>query len=190
MATGQATARAFWYKTVDGDQRSKVSNPPPVVNQTHTLVAPPLVKTLNQGIPEGGPTADFDPLGDLDEDRTGLTEWGAVPVPAFPREAVRFFAGHETEFTTLPMHAYTQANPRYQQVVFPEPMGDDASGLPEEDSAVYSVSASDSAMWNRGRAPVDEAQKANLAHQANLIMSDTEQSATGATGVWSIAGRA
>ena len=118
-------------------------------------------------------------------------ETTVIAIPAWPRPAGTYgiAGGHQNEYSTYPRVVYTQANPKYVQVLLPNPLGDDATGLPEEDLEFYSVSASDSIKYLRG--PISFAfGRTNLAHEVNQVMGDNDTSATGATGVWSIAGRA
>ena len=151
----------------------------------------------------GGRVATDQPLGaidlqsDLEEDDTyGSVEVGVVAIPHFPREARMFFAGHGAKAIPIKeLHTYTHQAPKYAQVLLPGLLGDDATGLPEEEvftDEVASVSASEGAKFGgniRGSAIPSEMTRGTQAHQANQIMSDAETSPTGATGVWSITGR-
>jgi len=148
--------------------------------------------TLSQpGLPEGD-AATFQPE---DDEMLGGFETGAVAIPHFPRGAAgNRNAAHHFELSTVIRSRYTQSNPRYYHVVMPTPLEDGATGLPDPlDDEVYSVSASEGEKdgyphGGQGQAAA-EARKSNLAHEVDQVMSDSEVSATGATGVWSFAGR-
>jgi hypothetical protein len=134
------------------------------------------------------------PLGDaavtqpdaLDDEMLSSVEVGVVAIPHFPRERWTINFAHHWE--AVPRVKYTQQAAQYTNVILPEPVGDQYSaGLPPEGDEVFSQSDSEGE-YDATPTPI-EARPARPAHQVNQVMSDSEVSESGATGVWSIAGR-
>jgi hypothetical protein len=132
----------------------------------------------------------------VDDETAGSQEVGLVAVPHFPRggSGNRNLA-HVIGFSTIIRSRYFYGSAAQYQRLFPAPDGDTSSGLPDPmDDEVFSEMAS----WSekdgfprdgQGQAAA-EMRKSGLAHQADRGMGEEEQTVTGATGVWAIAGPA
>lgn len=145
------------------------------------------VGTHIPGAPEGDATANQpDPLDDemADGHRLGAV---APPLHVF----LRGFRGTRTQahsFMFIPLVRYTAVNPRYRSVILPTALDDAALGQPDPlDDEVFSESASDGERFAEDL--VGGGRGARQAHDPAQQLSDSEQSATGATGIWSIGGR-
>ena len=145
--------------------------------------------TLTQPGPAEGDTnlLETDPV---DDENLSSVEVGVIAVPAFPSGAGPLSSpAHAFQFSTNPRVGYIMNNSKYVGKVLPTALGDTSSGLLEpDDDEFYSDSAS-YAEHDLVQAAKEMRNAGSGAHQVNQIMSDTETSATGATGVWSIAGR-
>lgn len=121
------------------------------------------------------------------DEMLGSLEVGVIAIPHFPQEAARVGFMHAWE--AFPLVQYTQQNPRYVSMLLPAPLGDDlAFGLPDEEyhDELFGISASEGMHYVPFAANGGGIGK--QMHNVTQIMSDTEVSETGATGVWSVAG--
>jgi hypothetical protein len=148
---------------------------------------------LQPGLPEGD-TATVQPE---DDEMLGGFETGAVAIPHFPRgaagNAVQAHDALRVTSVVLSGGIVYGSAAQYQRLL-PTPAEDATSGLPDPlDDEVYSEAASVTARYSYPHAgtgpPAAEARKSILAHQVDQVLGDSEPSASGATGVWSIAGR-
>jgi hypothetical protein len=148
---------------------------------------------LQPGLPEGD-AATFQPE---DDEMLGGFETGAVAIPHFPRGAAgNASQGHDAlrVSTAVLSGGIVYGSAAQYQRLLPTPAEDATSGLPDPlDDEVYSEAASVTGRYSYPHAgtgpPAAEARKSNLAHQVDQVLGDSEPSASGATGVWSIAGR-
>jgi hypothetical protein len=136
----------------------------------------------------------------LDDEMYESGEVAAVAVPHFPKEAARFIFVDDPSSGSVtgsgagsgpgsPMVSYTMNNPRYAQVMLPDPLDDTSIGLPEGDNEMFSVSASDERHWSTALSPGEATKTGTASHEVDQWLNDRDLSMSGATGIWSIAGR-
>jgi len=129
----------------------------------------------------------------VDDENLPGVEMGAIAIPAFPRGANGNRAtAHVVGFSTVVRGRYFYGTAMYQRV-FPTPDGDTSPGqLEPSDDEVYSEMASwsekDGFPHNGQGQAAAEARTARNAHQADRGVGEQEQTTSGATGVWAIAG--